>query len=122
SSKAFSSTMRAHGCPYLVAVASVIEIASCSETPAARTSCDHLSNWRNGLGSTEALVKGTGLLIIEEVQGSILFFDWMLIECDVFAACRLCSGHAQLRKDYSGTPSASSFFLVHIPAICCASA
>src|SRR5262249_35805796 len=60
--------MRALGWPYLVAVASVIEITSCSVTPAARTSCNHLSNWRIGLGSTEALFKGTGCLVIEAVS------------------------------------------------------
>src|SRR2546421_8041051 len=49
--------MRALGSPYLVAVASVIEIASCSETPLARVSCNHFSNWRIGSGSMVALVR-----------------------------------------------------------------
>src|SRR5882757_9141189 len=49
--------MRAQGNPYRVAVASVIEITSCSEMPLARTSCDHFSNWRIGFGSTVALVR-----------------------------------------------------------------
>src|SRR5437879_4572965 len=63
--------MRADGCPSSSAVASVIETASCSETPRALTSANQRSNCRNGFGSTLVLVKAEADSVIIRLSGII---------------------------------------------------
>src|SRR2546423_8402356 len=103
--------MRALGSPYLVAVASVIEIASCSVTPLARTSCDHFSNWRIGFGSTVALVREESCSVMKKELFGLLVSEARASARAALMIMALPYGRAS--DTYSATPSASSFFLVH---------